>query len=167
MSEKEKEEEESFFESICYNCCWYLAKIYTYIQTYLCCWFCKKKSHEVDETTSIINSSNSNITTNNSNSNTYNYNFLVVEIKANNKTYLLEDHSKIMLENKEFLKPKFVYDYLVSKKCIKNHSTNEESIVTPYTINIIDNKTNFVTLDNHSYLLLNRNNYEKIVLNND
>ena len=158
MSEKEKEEE-TFFESICYDCCWYFAKIYTYIQTYLCCWFCKKKSNEVDETTSIIHNSS------NSNSNTYNYKFLVVEIKANNKTYVLEDHNKIMLENKEFLKSQFVYDYLVSKKCIKN-SINNSDIITKYTINIIDNKSNFITLNNDSYLLLKKDNYEKIVMSN-
>ena len=161
----EEEEEETFFESICYNCCWYFAKIYTYIQTYLCCWFCKKKSNEVDETTSIIHSNNSNSNnTNSNNSNTYNYKFLVVEIKANNKTYVLEDHNKIMLENKEFLKPEFVYDYLVSKKCIKNNSINESNIFIKYTVNIIDNKSNFITLDNDSYLLLKKNNYEKIVM---
>ena len=153
------EEEETFFESICYDCCWYFAKIYTYIQSYLSCWFCKQKSNDIDETTSIIHS-------NNNSSNTYNYNFLAVEIKANNKTYVLDDNSKIMLENKEFLKSQFVYDYLVSKKCIKNNSINELNFVTKYTVNIIDDKGNFITLDNDSYLLLKKNNYEKIVLNN-
>jgi hypothetical protein len=153
----EKKEEETFFESICYDCCWYFAKIYTYIQTYVCCWFCKKKSNEVDETTSIIHS-------NNSNSNTYNYKFLVVEIKANNKTYVLEDHNKIMLENKEFLKPQFVYDYLVSKKYIKNNNSINKSNIIKYTINIIDDKGNFISLDNDSYLLLKKNNYKKIVM---
>lgn len=140
------EEKSSCIEELCYDCCWYATKIYTYIQEYLCCCCCKKSiPYNAMETTSMIKEKNS-----------YNfaYNFLVIEIKVNNKKYVLNNYKDYMIENKGFLNPDFVYNYLESKNILRDKYEN-------YTICIMDNKSNFVTLDNNSYLLLNKNSYEK------
>lgn len=144
------EENSSCIEDLCYDCCWYVAKIYTYIQEYLCC-CCYKKSipYNAMETTSIIKENNNY---------NFDYNFLVIEIKVNNKNYVLNNYKDYMIENEEFLNPDFVYNYLENKNVLRNRYEN-------YTICIMDNKSNFVTLDNNSYLLLNKKNYEKKLCN--
>ena len=159
------EEESTFFESMCYSCCWYVAKIYTYIQNCFC-WFCKTKDDTINETTSIIK----NIKIDKYSINNCKYSFLVIEIKANNKIYLLKDYTEFMYDENDFLTPRFVYNYLVSKKGINHSESDNESDLDnmpDYTINIIDNKSNFITLDNNSYLLLKEDNYEKIVLHDE
>lgn len=142
------EEKSSCIEDICYECCWYAAKIYTYIQEYLCCCICKKGiPYDEMENTSIIEK---RVPCN------FDYNFLAIEIKIGNKSYIFNDFKEYMIENKEFLKADFVYDYLARKKILKNINENSH-----YIISIMDNKSNFITLDKNSHLFLKKNKYEQ------
>ena len=155
------EEKSSCIEDVCYECCWYGAKIYTYIQEYVCCCFCKTKEETVDETTSIAK----DIKPDEYVKDKCNYGFLVIEIKVKNKAYVLKDYSEFMYDTNDFLTPHFVYNYLVSKKCVDN--SGDLNSIPDYTINIIDDKSNFVTLDNNSYLSLKKDSYEKIVFHDE
>lgn len=144
------EEKISCIENICYECCWYTTKIYTYIQEYLCCCCKKKIPYNSMDDTNIAKEQSPLI---------FNYDFIVIELKVNNKSYILNDYKQYMFKDKEFLKSDFVYDYLESKKNLKDIDQNLN-----YIISIMDNNSNFTTLDKNSYLLLKQNNYEKKIL---
>jgi len=153
-----------YLEYFFYDLCWYMTKAYTYITEYVCCYTKKYNTFRGDGDDSVSNTDSDDSTLSGDsvvcNSDNFDYCFLLIEIKVNDKTYLLEDYKQDMHEDAHFLTKDYVYNFLKSKKVINDSSS---PVPEPdYKIVLMDNKSKLVTLDKTKCLLLMKENYEII-----
>ena len=151
----------SSYDECVLDTCWGCSLLYTYICQYCCCCFKRKinsseSTYICQDNVDVIEDHQSKSETNEENIN-FKYNFIVVELNINNKSYVIKKYENKMRENCRLFDIQFVTDYLKDKKKLNNDEKCPE-----YKINIMDNNSNFVTLDNNSYLLLKIDKYEKI-----
>lgn len=151
----------SCYDECVLDTCWSCSLLYTYICRYCCS--CKRKRATSEST--YICQDNVDVDEHSQPAPKeepvkFEYSFIVVELQLNDKSYEIKNYENLMSVNARFFDTQFVIDYLKDKKKLNTNDKCPE-----YKINIMDNNSNFVTLDNNSYLLLKNDKYVQMNVN--
>lgn len=133
------------FENIMYNIYWYAVKVYTYISKYF-----TQENSSCDDNEKLIKYKN--------NDSCLSYQFIAAEIIVDSETIIIDNIEDYMLENTVTFGKSFVIEYLL-KSGQYSLASNIEKNNIDYKIVLMDNNSNFITLEKTDSLFLGKNNY--------